>query len=129
MTGKLLFDTNAASALIRGGEAIRKVTGPEAEVLPHLVVVGELLYGAFHSGNPASQLARVRQFTSQFELVFPDEQTTDVYGHIKADLRKQGMMIPDNDLWVAASAVQLGIPIVTQDAHFGRVGELTVIGW
>ena len=42
------------------------------------------------------------------------------------DLLVQG----DNDLWIGATALELGEPLVTRDhQHFSRIAGLTVIGY
>jgi tRNA(fMet)-specific endonuclease VapC len=38
-------------------------------------------------------------------------------------------MIPENDIWIAAVALECDMPLATLDAHFRRVEGLTVIQW
>jgi tRNA(fMet)-specific endonuclease VapC len=38
-------------------------------------------------------------------------------------------MIPDNDIWVAAAALQAGVTLVSRDSHFSAVDNLSVIAW
>ena len=42
-------------------------------------------------------------------------------------LRKEGTPIPQNDMWIAASALENGADLATCDAHFRHVPMLTVI--
>ena len=52
------------------------------------------------------------------------------FGEIKAQLRRQGSLIEDFDLLVAATAWVNGLTLVTNNtAHFGRVGGLTLDNW
>jgi tRNA(fMet)-specific endonuclease VapC len=47
--------------------------------------------------------------------------TAQYYGKIKDGLRLKGRPIPENDIWVAAAAMQYGLPVATRDAHFDEV--------
>jgi tRNA(fMet)-specific endonuclease VapC len=55
--------------------------------------------------------------------------TAQYYGKIKDGLRLKGRPIPENDIWVAAAAMQYGLPVATRDAHFNEVDGLLVENW
>ena len=38
-------------------------------------------------------------------------------------------MIPDNDLWIAAVALQHDLTVMTRDNHFAAVSGLATVGW
>jgi tRNA(fMet)-specific endonuclease VapC len=129
MADRLLLDTNAASAVMRmQPAAIELIADAEAVYLP-CVALGELFYGALHAAAVPTQLARVQELESGSEVVSADSGSALIYGRIKADLRSKGRMIPDNDLWIAAIALQHGLTVVTQDAHFREIEEVDVAGW
>jgi len=44
-------------------------------------------------------------------------------------LRRAGHPIPENDIWIAAVALQYDFVMVTRDKHFGFVPELNVEIW
>jgi len=46
------------------------------------------------------------------------------YGRIRRDLRLQGRLLADNDLWIAATALAHDLTLVTRDKHFERVPGL-----
>jgi len=50
--------------------------------------------------------------------------TADRFGRIAAALRKKGMPIPTNDIWIAAHAMQSGAELLSYDAHFARIDGL-----
>jgi predicted nucleic acid-binding protein len=68
-------------------------------------------------------------FHAGVDLLFPSETTTREYGRIKAELARAGAPIPENDVWIAALAIEHGLPLATCDAHFSRVSGLTVLDW
>jgi tRNA(fMet)-specific endonuclease VapC len=129
ISGEVLFDTNAASALIRQTSALMAALDPSCLVRLPLAAAGELLYGAHHAANTAAQLAKVRAFIGRVRVILPDQETAEMYGRIKAGLRLAGQMIPENDLWIAATALQLSLPLVTQDRHFTSVVGIQVVSW
>ncbi|MBR1609597.1 MAG: PIN domain-containing protein [Kiritimatiellae bacterium] len=49
------------------------------------------------------------------------------YGYVKAALKKNGTPIPENDIWIAATALETGSRLVTYDSDFANVGGLVVI--
>jgi tRNA(fMet)-specific endonuclease VapC len=66
----------------------------------------------------------------QQSLVFPcDLETAQWYGIIKNQLRRKGSPIPDNDIWIAAIALQYDLILVTRDSHFNEVESLQTERW
>ncbi|MEO5958497.1 MAG: PIN domain-containing protein [Opitutaceae bacterium] len=48
---------------------------------------------------------------------------------MKEQIALAGTPIPENDLWIAAVALEHGLPVATRDIHFARVPGLTVLDW
>lgn len=129
MAGRVLLDTSAAAALLRGDPAVLQKIEAAAEVFTSIVVLGELLYGARLSTNSASNLEQVAAFAAALVVLPTDEQTADIYSRIKVALRTKGRPIPDNDLWIAASAIQHEVALLNRDAHFDEVDDLARETW
>ena len=55
------------------------------------------------------------------------DRTADIYAKVYQALRKEGTPIPQNDMWIAASALENGADLATCDEHFRHVPMLTVI--
>ncbi|HWL95174.1 MAG TPA: PIN domain-containing protein [Phycisphaerae bacterium] len=55
-----------------------------------------------------------------------DHLTARHYGEIKTKLWNAGKPIPDNDIWIAALAMQYDVPISTRDRHFQYIEGLRV---
>ena len=53
--------------------------------------------------------------------------TPAIYARIYFDLEQRGTMIPINDIWIAALAIEARLPILARDEHFARVPGLVVI--
>jgi len=48
---------------------------------------------------------------------------------IKSQLRAKGQPIPENDIWIAATAKQPQLTLVTRDGHFQAIEGLVVEQW
>lgn len=123
---KILFDTNAYSALRRGNEVVAEHVRRSEEVLLSAVVVGELLFG-FRNGSRYEENAReLRAFLEDpnVSLLPVTWETADLFGRISAVLRKKGKPIPINDIWIAALALESGADLVSSDPHFGHIDDL-----
>ena len=125
---RLLLDTSAYSAMRRGDERLRQPLREATEVFLTPVVLGELLYG-FVGGKLRSKNRRLlREFldAERVDVAPVDEETAERYAAIRDHLRRQGTPIPTNDLWIAASAAQLGLVLLTLDHHFTNVPHILV---
>jgi len=59
------------------------------------------------------------------ELVV-DEETSERYAIIRVALKKSGTSVAANDLWIAASAMQHRLPILTSDLDFQKIPQVIV---
>ena len=55
------------------------------------------------------------------------DRTAELYAKVYQALRKEGRPIPQNDMWIAASALEHGADLATYDEHFNLIPMLTVI--
>jgi tRNA(fMet)-specific endonuclease VapC len=129
MPGRCLLDTNVVIALLADEAAVRDNLAAVDEALVPCLVIGELLYGARKSARSAENLARIEQFAAACALLPCDLETARRYGEIKHALRRKGRPLPENDIWVAAVALQHGLTLVTRDRHFREVDGLDVAVW
>jgi tRNA(fMet)-specific endonuclease VapC len=112
-----------------GEPAIRQRVTEAEQVLLHVVVAGELYFGAERSGKRQQNLQRVEALLATANVVGVSLETARNYGLIKTALRRKGLPIPDNDLWIAAAAIEYGAAIATRDAHFDAIENVAVIRW
>jgi tRNA(fMet)-specific endonuclease VapC len=122
-------DTNIVIALLGGDLHVQRRIDAIPEILVSPVVLGELSYGAAHSARPQQNAAAVEGFAGTCTVVQIDMETARMYGLIKAELRRKGRPIPENDLWIAASARQHDLLLMTRDPHFKRVEGLGIESW
>lgn len=129
-SGSVLLDTTIVVDHLRNkNPAIAQRFKEAATLYIPLTALGELLYGVYNSDFQAKGLNQVEEFLKICAVLSPDERTAHHYGRIKADLKRKGKPIPQNDIWIAAVAVEHNLPLATRDQHFSLVPGLTVLQW
>ncbi len=127
--GRYLLDTNIVIALFSDEIAVQEKVRNAAVVALAPPIIGELCYGAQKSGRVSENLHRINRFVQQNAFFPCDLETAQWFGIIKDRLRRKGTLIPDNDIWIAAIAMQRGLILVTRDTHFDEVESLQTERW
>jgi tRNA(fMet)-specific endonuclease VapC len=129
MNGKTLLDTNAVIAVFAKDAAVLAIVSDATECFLPSIVLGELYYGAHHSAKVADNIARLEVFRDTVKLLPCDEETAAEYGRIKNELRTKGRPIPENDIWIAATAAQHRLELLSNDDHFDDVDGISRKSW
>ncbi|MEH2055769.1 MAG: type II toxin-antitoxin system VapC family toxin [Nostoc sp.] len=144
-----LLDTNHCSAIILGEtNVIRRISEiGESNIFTCVIVQGELRYMMERSQQKETNIARLIEFLEDISIYRIDEYTADLYGQLKTDLFNQfapkekskrrktkitDLGFGENDLWIAAIALQHNLTIVSADSDFQRIKEvktLSVESW
>ena len=128
----LVIDTSALVQLDRSPVAGKDLPfASEPAVLPTIVwaeaLIGvRLATSAKRAANRRGLLERIRLITT-FEPFSPE--AAEIYADIYYQLRKDGKLIPQNDLQIAAIALSLdyGVLVGQQDEkHFRKINDLRV---
>jgi tRNA(fMet)-specific endonuclease VapC len=127
--GELLADTNAVAHYLNGDWTVRRILDDCSELFVPVIVWGELLFGAKISTQIEVNLAKVDNFVHRSIILPCDEETASIYSDIRSQLKKIGRPIPDNDIWIAAIALQYNLPVITRDKHFDVVPNLQLVTW
>jgi tRNA(fMet)-specific endonuclease VapC len=93
------------------------------------VALGELYYGAEHSVHVKRSLAEVDKLSQSVTVLNAASATARIYGHLKHEQRFKGLMLPDNDLWIAATAIQYSLTLAARDHHFTWIARLMLDQW
>lgn len=92
--------------------------------------MAELEYGAYKSQRTEQNRVALSQFLMPLEVLPFDEQSTQIYGNLRAALERQGNIIGAMDLLIAAQAKSLGLTLVTNNiSEFSRVPNLNLQNW
>jgi tRNA(fMet)-specific endonuclease VapC len=125
---KVLLDTSAYAALLRGHQLVLEVLRRAEIVAVPAVVLGEL-HSGFRAGNRwAENTAQLAQFLSKpsVRVLNVTEETALRYAEVDVYLRKKGRPIPRNDVWIAAVALEHGLQLLTLDVHFREIPLLLI---
>lgn len=94
-----------------------------------VITIGELRLGVLSAAQPdarARRLATLDRATA-LEPAPVTEAVAESWALLRVALRAEGRSMPVNDSWIAATAMSLGLPVVTQDADYQSVPGLEVI--
>ena len=94
-----------------------------------VVTIGELRAGVLAADNVADRDRRLATLTAALRLdpVVVDDPVAAEWARLRVLLRDHGQRMPVNDSWIAATAIALGVPVVTQDDDFPDLPDLDVI--
>ena len=104
----------------------------QGEVVTSLLVVGELIYGVEKSIRREGNLAAVEQQLAMLDGILPlTDAIVRRFGRLKAEMGRQGVIKQDIDLHIAATAIEAGATLVTNDGALldGTIPGLTVENW
>lgn len=94
---KFLLDTDTCVFWLRERESVRHrlaATGLEATGIS-VITLAELRYGAACSARPEANHQAIGDFISGITVLGVDSEIARIFGDLKAQLRKQGMLIED----------------------------------
>jgi tRNA(fMet)-specific endonuclease VapC len=126
---RFLLDTEVVVALLRGDGGVRERLGEAGEVFMSVVTLGELRYGALRSSRVEQNVKEIEEFARGIAILRLDEQIAATYATLKNELRSKGRPIPENDLWIAATARQYDLMLVSSDEHFQEIDALPITAW
>jgi tRNA(fMet)-specific endonuclease VapC len=129
MNGRYLLDTNIIIALLDVETVVVDQIAQADYVFIPVIAVAELFYGARKSKRVKENLERIEDLLAKHEIVGCNVNTARQYGQVKNRLKLKGSPLPENDIWIAALALQYNFILVTRDAHFQEVDELQIVAW
>ncbi len=110
------------------GRALRVEALPD-RLAVSVVTIGELRAGVLAARDLDTRDRRLATLTAALALdpVPIDEEVAGAWARLRVTLRDLGLAMPVNDSWIAATAIALGVPVVTQDDDYVEVPGLLVI--
>lgn len=118
----ILLDSNIIIEVIKG-----KIKLKETNYFINPIVYAEVLYGLLYVGKSESEFQEFLDNKS-IEILVIGTNTASIYTNLKLSLNKKGLLIADNDLFVAASCLEYSLSLYTLNLkHFGRIKDLRFI--
>jgi predicted nucleic acid-binding protein len=100
-----------------------------ARLAVSVVTIGELRTGVLAATDTVTRDRRLDTLTAALSLepIPIDVEVANAWARLRLALRDASLRMPVNDSWIAATAMALDVPIVTQDDDFPKLAELGVI--
>lgn len=110
------------------GRALRADVLPD-RLLVSVITIGELRAGVLAAPDLDTRDRRLATLTMAlaFDPLPIDDDVASHWARLRISLRDRGLRMPVNDSWIAATAIALHIPIVTQDEDYVDVPGLEVL--
>jgi tRNA(fMet)-specific endonuclease VapC len=103
---------------------------PPGSVVMSVITYGELMFGAYKSADTPAALRLLESIREIIPVLPMGEGVAMEYGAIRQQLGRAGMMIGNNDLWIAAHARSEMLTVVTNNTgEFSRVDGLGIEDW
>lgn len=99
------------------------------EIAISVITIGELRAGVLAASYVEIRDRRLRTLGEALNMdpIPIDQAVAEAWAKLRLLLRDSSQRMPVNDSWIAATAVSLGLPVVTQDQHYVTIPGLSVI--
>jgi predicted nucleic acid-binding protein len=123
---RVALDTNRLTDLFRGDAELAKFLSTCDEVWIPLIVLGEIKAGFYGGTRPTYNEALLSGLLARetVGILYASRGTAEHYARLFVQLKRAGTPIPDNDLWIAALAVEHDLALITRDRHFENLPQL-----
>ena len=125
----MILDTNALSAFVDGDVGVGELLRQQPRAAIPVIVLGEFRYGIAESRHRRTYEAWLDSELPHFDVLAVTEKTAIAYAALRVALKRSGRLIPANDAWIAALALQHRLPVLSRDQHFDVVPELERKSW
>jgi tRNA(fMet)-specific endonuclease VapC len=133
MDPKFLLDTDICVYVRqkKSEELLRRFAALQpGEAAVSVVTFGELLFGAIKRGKMPAERDKWLELVHLLPVLPLPIDASEKYGLIRADLEAKGIVIGNNDLWIAAHALAADLILVTNnEKEFRRVRGLKIQNW
>jgi tRNA(fMet)-specific endonuclease VapC len=101
-----------------------------SEAAISVITYGEILCGMDDTLQSQIGMATLRGVLSAVPVLPLTKATGEMWAEIRTRLKREGRMIGNNDLWIAAHALAADLTVVTNnEKEFRRIPRLKVENW
>jgi tRNA(fMet)-specific endonuclease VapC len=130
----IIIDTSIFIRAERNNQSLSSIIPSlplDDDVYISVATVSELLVGVHRASNKERRIIRsafVEKILSSFIAIDITTPISRIHSSIVADLMRQGQIIGVQDMWIAATAIHNGFPVLTYDvSDFSRIAGLTIL--
>ena len=129
---RYMLDTNIVSHVIKAtspcvDEHMRNT--PMSSICVSVITEAEMLYGLAKKPEAKGLHKAVIGFLLRVQVLPWDSAASRAYGELRARIEKQGTLLGNLDLLIAANSLAAGAVLVTNDQAFHKVNGLNVVDW
>jgi hypothetical protein len=131
--GPIVIDTDVFSAELVPGSPLAERYAPLITGRPAFIsfqTVAELRYGALRRGWGAARMLKLDARIQRAEVVHTGPELVDICARLRVSCERAGHALAarghNADRWIAATAIRLGTPLVSNDAIFQGVPGLAL---
>ncbi len=126
-----LLDSDWLADYLRGRITARRVLSPlikQGSLATSIIVYAEIYEGLLAANPTDVHYEAFARFVAGVPVLPLDQKIAQVFAEHRAALRSRGLLIPDHDLWIAATALHHGLILVTRNLKdFRRVPDLKLL--
>lgn len=99
------------------------------EIGVSVITIGELRAGVLAAADVEVRNRRLATLTEALTLepIPIDGRVAESWARLRLLLRESGQKMPVNDSWICATAMSMGLPVITQDEDYVEIAGLDVI--
>jgi tRNA(fMet)-specific endonuclease VapC len=87
-------------------------------------------FGAYNSANIEKNISKVKDFEEAITVIELNRNCIQIYAQIKAKLKREGKILDDFDILIAATALANDCILVTNNVkHFERIDDIKLENW
>jgi len=127
---KLVLDTNIYCDYAEGlPHAVEYLATRGDDIYLPSIVMGELTYGFMKGSRQQLNERKLQEIIKKLkiEIINVNRNVSRKYAIIYLSLVKKGAKIPINDVWIAASCMEVGGTLLTRDHHFHYVEQIETV--
>ena len=127
----ILIDTDICIELLRGNKKVIDKRKEENDTIAvSFMTVSELYYGAYKSNKPSHNTSLVEEFILTVNVIQSSLRISKRFGDLKSKLQREGILIEDADIFVAATCLETCEKLITGNIkHYNRIDELKIENW
>ena len=129
MEVRVALDTNRLTDLFQGDAELAEFLATCDEVWIPLIVLAEIKAGFYGGTQQHRNEVLLRKFMAKptVGMLLPGRETAEQYARLFVQLKRAGTPAPDNDLWIAALALENDLALITRDRHFDNIPQLLTV--